>query len=287
MSLAPTASLPDVDRFVPAEEIVRQVRAEGGVVFRQFLDAEQVASINREIEPAMHAIHAGSISDVQLVRDFHGDQTKRLTNIMSMSPTFRSAVLDDDLYHELGEAMFREESGDWWLTSAQVIEIGPGNSAQPLHRDLGNFPPYVRMGPDGPEAIANLLIALNEFTDDNGATRVIPGSNRDADFRDRGDPARTVPAIMQPGDAIYFSGKLLHGGGANVTADRRRRALTVATQPCFLTPEEAYPFLVDIELVRTLPTRVQKLIGFRSVYPKNTPGLWQHNYEELALHLGL
>ena len=54
-----------------------------------------------------------------------------------------------------------------------------------------------------------------------------------------------------------------------------------------LTVEEAYPFLIDLELVKTLSPRVQKMLGFRSLYPKGSPGLWQNNYEEIANFLGL
>ncbi len=143
------------------------------------------------------------------------------------------------------------------------------------------------MGPAGPTVIINFLIALTDFREENGATRVIPASNRWPDYEDRGKPEDTMPVIMNAGDAFVSNGQVSHGGGANVTTDQWRRALTVPLQPAYLTVEEPYPFLVDIELVRPLSHRAQKILGFRSLYPKGSPGLWQNNYADIADYIGL
>ena len=284
---APTATLRRVPKDTPVTEIVGIVDADGGVIIEKFLTPEQVARFNEETQPALDALGAGSKHDDEFIADFHGDQTKRLTNLVTISKTFREEILEQDLIYDLGEAFFREESGDFWLTTGQIIDIGPGNKAQMLHRDLENNHFAVTMGKSGPMVMVNFLIALTDFTDENGATRIIPGSNTWDDYSDRGTPEQTIPAEMKAGDVIFFNGKVSHGGGANVTTDERRRGLTIPLQPSFLTPEEAYPLLVDLDLAKTLSPRVQKLLGFRSQYPKGSPGLWQNNYEEIADHLGL
>jgi hypothetical protein len=276
-----------VPKDTPVTEIVGIVDADGGVIIEKFLTPEQVARFNEETQPALDALGAGSKHDDEFIADFHGDQTKRLTNLVTISKTFREEILEQDLIYDLGEAFFREESGDFWLTTGQIIDIGPGNKAQMLHRDLENNHFAVTMGKSGPMVMVNFLIALTDFTDENGATRIIPGSNTWDDYSDRGTPEQTIPAEMKAGDVIFFNGKVSHGGGANVTTDERRRGLTIPLQPSFLTPEEAYPLLVDLDLAKTLSPRVQKLLGFRSQYPKGSPGLWQNNYEEIADHLGL
>lgn len=282
-----TATLRRVPKDTPVSEILEIVDADGGLIIEGFLSSDQVRRFNAEVQPALDALGAGSTHDDEFVADFHGTQTKRLTNLVTLSRTFREEILEQDLIHDLGEAIFREESGDFWLTTGQVIEIGPGNKAQILHRDLENNHFAVTMGKTGPMVMVNFLIAMTDFTEENGATRVIPGSNDWDDYGDRGTPEMTIPAEMRAGDVIFFNGKVSHGGGANVTDGELRRGLTIPLQPSFLTPEEAYPLLVDLELARTLSPRVQKLIGFRSQYPKGSPGLWQNNYEEIADHLGL
>ncbi len=269
------------------EEILEIVDADGGIIIKQFLTADQVRRVNDEIDGPLAALDAGSKHDDEFAAEFHGAQTKRLTNMITLSPTFRNEIIDHDLLHALGEAVYREESGDYWMTTAQVIDIGPGNKAQLLHRDLENNHFALTMGKTGPMVMVNFLIALTDFTEENGATRIIPKSNHWDDYTDRGTPEMTIPAEMKAGDVIFFNGKVSHGGGANVTESERRRGLTIPLQPAFLTPEEAYPFLLDLELVKTLSPRVQKLLGFRSLYPKGSPGLWQSNYEDIAGLLGL
>ncbi len=264
------------------EDILKIVDADGGVIIEQFLTPDQVRRVNAEVDPALAELDAGSKHDDEFAAEFHGAQTKRLTNMITLSETFRNEIIDHDLLHALGEAVYREESGDFWMTTAQVIEIGPGNKAQLLHRDLENNHFAITMGKTGPMVMVNFLIALTDFTAENGATRVIPGSNQWDDYDDRGTPEQTIPAEMKAGDVIFFNGKVSHGGGANVTESERRRGLTIPLQPAFLTPEEAYPFLLDLDLVKTLSPRVQKLLGFRSLYPKGSPGLWQSNYEDIA-----
>lgn len=275
-----------VPRSAGAENILAVVRADGGVIIEDYLTPDQVARFNAEIEPAIQKTKAGSTHTDEVIADFHGNQTKRITNLVTLSPTFRNEILDDDLAHEIAEAVFRKDSGDYWMNTAQVIEIGPGNKSQFLHRDLGNNPPYVTMGPTGPEAMINFLIGCTDFTDENGATRVIPGSHAWPDFTDDGNAEMTIPAEMKAGDAILISGKTVHGGGAN-RSQAARRGVAFTFQPSFLTPEEAYPFFVDVELVKTMTKRAQKMIGFRSQFPCSGAGLWQKDYNEIGTFLGL
>ncbi|MFE9741339.1 phytanoyl-CoA dioxygenase family protein [Streptomyces sp. NPDC006477] len=271
----------------PTEEILKVVTRDGGVIIKGFLTQEQIDRFNAEIEQPLRALAPGSTHEDEIVAAFHGSNTKRLTNLVTHSATFRSEVIDHPLVHEISDLVFLQESGTYWMTTAQVIEIGPGNKAQMLHRDLENWFPFIGMGPGGPEVTINFLVALTDFTEENGATRVIPGSNHWSDFEDRGTPEQTIPAVMNAGDVLLFSGKTAHGGGANRTGDEYRRGLAFAFNAGFLTGEEAYPFLVDRELAKTLSPRVQRVLGFRSQYPTGSPGLWQVDYSDLSDYLGL
>ncbi|MFK3789171.1 MULTISPECIES: phytanoyl-CoA dioxygenase family protein [Pseudomonas] len=280
-------SLPVASRSTSAQEIVSLSDQAGAVIIRNFMTAEQVVRINDELEAPLAALDAGSKHEHELIAEFHGQQTKRLTNLITYSKTFRKEILDDDLFHEMGRVLFEQECGDWWLTTAQLIEIGPGNKAQMLHRDMAQYYPFVAMNKNAPRAITNLMLALTDFTEENGATRVIPGSQNWDNFEDVGSPEMTIPVELKAGDAVLFGGKVVHGGGANLTTDQYRRGLTIPLQASILTPEEAYPLIVPLEVVRTLSPRVQKIIGFRSQYPNGSPGLWQHNYTDLAEYLKL
>lgn len=164
------------------------------------------------------------------------------------------------------------------MNSTQLIDIAPGSAAQPLHRDQWQFPVFTLVGPDAPEASCNFIVALSEFTAENGATRVIPGSHKWKDMSDNGTEGDTIAAEMQPGDACFISGKVVHGGGANVTKGQTRRGLAMVFQASYLTPEEAYPFNVDKEVARGMTVRGQRMIGFRSQFLKDSPGVWKREY---------
>lgn len=286
-SIEEKAEIPRVTReSATASGVIQHIHNNGGVIIANFLSSDQVRRFNRELQPAIDKIEAGSKHESQRIKDFHGKQTKRVTNLVTHSETFRHEILDDDLAHEILEGIFVPESGTYWMTTAQVIEIGPGNAPQRLHRDLGNMPPYYDMGPAGPEGLINFLVALSDFTDENGATRMIPQSHKWSNFHDLGSPEMSIPVEMKAGDAFVFSAKVVHGGGGNRT-DTYRRGMAFAFQPGFLTPEEAYPFMVDLNLAKTLSRRAQQMLGFRSQYPKGSPGVWQSDYHEIADVLGL
>ncbi|CAI7661156.1 unnamed protein product [Penicillium pancosmium] len=224
---------------------------------------DKLQDLNNEIDASVAESNFGSTHSDELISKFHGAKTKRVTNLVTISQTFRDTLLDNNFVHVIAEQAFQEEAQSYWMSTAQVIEISPGNEAQPLHRDLENTHPFIAMGPTGPEASLNFLIALSDFTEENGATRVIPGSNHWSDFNDRGKPEMTIPAEMKAGDVLLISGKVVHGGGANKSLDFKRRGLAFTFQPGYLTPEEAFPFLIQMELVKKLSTRAQKMIGFR------------------------
>lgn len=268
-------------------DILSVIRADGGVIIQNFLSQDQLQRFNIEIDHEIAQLNAGSAHTDEFISKFHGINTKRLTNLVTLSQTFREELLDSDSVHAIAEQVFLEESKSYWMTTAQVIEIGPGNAAQPLHRDLENDYPFIAMGPAGPEVSLNFLIALSDFSEENGATRVIPGSNHWPDFNDRGTPEMTIPAEMSAGDVLLISGKVVHGGGANQTPNTSRPGVAFTLQPGYLTPEEAYPFLIKMDLVKKLSPRAQKIIGFRSQYPKGSPGLWQIDYKEIGDYLGL
>ena len=103
------------------------------------------------------------------------------------------------------------------MTTAQVIEIGPGNAAQMLHRDLENWFPFIAMGPAGPEVTVNFLIALTDFTEENGATRVIP-----ACFR-RWAPQISAGTITAGSSAISSSAALMRYARPCLPENPRRR----------------------------------------------------------------
>jgi ectoine hydroxylase-related dioxygenase (phytanoyl-CoA dioxygenase family) len=105
------------------------------------------------------------------------------------------------------------------------------------------------------------LFAMTEFTDANGATRVIPGSHRWED-RLQPDPAVTVGAAMAKGSVFIYVGSVYHGGGANRT-DTRRLGINVGYSVGWLRQEENQYLACPPEVARTLPEDLLKLMGYQ------------------------
>lgn len=280
-------TVPRVRPSVGAAKIHELMLEYGGVIIEGLLSPAEVKQLNSDIDAPFEALQHGSLSDVDALKDFHGEQTKRLTNLVTYSNVFREDILNKDLLHEILGVVYAEDNGSYWMSAAQAIEIHSGNKAQRLHRDQNQFRVFNLLGRDGPEAVVNFLIALTPFTEINGATRVIPKSNKWADFSDVGSPEDTIPALMNPGDALLITGKTVHSGGANRTQDEKRRGLALTFSASYLTPEEAYPFQISLDIAKAMTKRAQRLIGFRSQYPAHSGGLWQCDYAELADFLKL
>ncbi|KAJ9158135.1 Verruculogen synthase [Coniochaeta hoffmannii] len=264
-----------------SDAVLRAVREDGGVIIKGLFTKDQVRRLNEEVQPAMDKLDTGSKNPEEWVQEFHGDNTKRLKGMVAVSKTFRHEFLECDLIHEVCEEIYLKDAGGYWMNSAELIDIGPGSKAQPLHRDQWQFPIFTLCGSDAPEASCNFLIALTGFTDENGATRIIPGSHKWDDFSQNGTPEDTIAAEMEAGDACFITGKVVHGGGANKTKDFTRRGLAMVFQCSYLTPEEANPFIVPKDIATTLSPRGQRMIGFRSQFLKNSPGVWKTNYGEV------
>nr|AIT39681.1 dioxygenase [Aspergillus niger] len=278
-------ALREVTVTTPLDEVFDAWHEDGAIIIKGILSTEQVNQLESELDPLLNKVPEGSRSSDYRMQAFHGRKTKRAGDITNNSKVFRDYLLDNDFLHAVCKRTFSEggQAGDYWLGTAATIHVGPHQEPQTLHRDLGSYPPYKKLGPEGTEAQINFLIATTDFTEANGATCVIPGSNKWA-FSERGSPEQTIPAEMQAGDCLLISGKVVHGTGRNTT-DRVRGCLAMTVCASFLTPEEAHPFIVSMETARGLSRRAQQFLGFRSQWPRGSPGLWTKDYSELALHL--
>lgn len=285
----PSNTIQRVKASEGAAKIIKAAQDDGGVIIEGFVSQEKIARLNAELDPYLAAMDTGCPEDDanEIVKAFHGIKSKRLTNLTTRSRVWREEVFDYDLVHEVNELFFGPESGGYWQSTAQVIELGPGAPRQMLHRDGGNMPHFWKMGTDGLEVVNNFLVALTDTTVENGATLCVPGSHKWSMFDHAdGDYSLTVPATLKAGDALFISGKMLHAGGENKT-DKARRVISWNWCPCYVIPEEAHCMLVPLDIVKTLSERSQRSLGFRSQRPKGAAGLWMSDMNELGKELGL
>lgn len=226
----------------------------------------------------------------------YGTNTKRLGNLVKHSPTFRNEILNSDILHALSKEAMRE-TGDYWLNTAEMIEIGPGTQAQTLHADGGGWWPFWTMrGRWKPEFQINFLIATTRTTRANGATGVVRESHRmeyaedvtEENFEGWDFPDDRVEVVeLEAGDCLVLGSGVVHRGGANVTSDEFRRVLSVMVLNSAFTPEYAHASTVDQEIARRLPERVKKVLGFRGQKMVLGPDVWQDYNEEGGKRMGV
>lgn len=204
-----TKSRMEVPRISATEPAVlaQALDAAGCCVVEGFVSEATTEAVREELQPFTLAAAMGS-------SDFEGRKTRRTGAIIRRSATYRSFARHP-LILASGEHVLGNFSS-WGLSSTELIEILPGQPSQPIHRDQWKFDfadlPW--------EVEVNCMVALTDFTEENGATRVIPGSHRYANDL-RPDVSETVAAEMSVGSALFYLGSTYHGGGANVSNNER------------------------------------------------------------------
>jgi hypothetical protein len=231
------------------EELAAIVGRDGAVVVEGVVDTDLLDRIEEELQPYLEATPTGP-------DDFSGSRTRRTGSLIARSVACRELVM-----HPLAlgtAATFLGHATNYQLHLTQAIAIGPGETAQPVHRDQWAFDffPF----PQGYEVQCNFIWALTDFTEENGATRLVVGSNLGEDRMSFG-PDESEPAEMPRGSVLCYSGSVYHGGGAN-RSEHTRIGLNITYNVAWLRQEENQYLSVPREVAATLPTELLRLMGY-------------------------
>lgn len=278
-----SAALQRVPASAPLERLLDAYHEDGGLIVEGLFARDVIDALRGDIQRAARDFAPGAATQGlgEAGKAFVGSNTIRFSSLGRVSPAF-FALLDNPVYAAIADAVLLPICGSYWVNTGQAMLIGPDSPAQGLHRDCENWPQLcAALWPDCPDVTVSAMIALDEVTEELGATRVIPGSHRWADISDRGSLEMTVPAEMAPGDALVYSGKVVHGGGANRTTDRWRLAVHLSFLVGWLTPEESSPIDYTDQDLAGQSARVQRLLGHRSYspLPHRGGGLWLRNVD--------
>jgi ectoine hydroxylase-related dioxygenase (phytanoyl-CoA dioxygenase family) len=238
-------TIPRLPATATADQVLDGLEEHGLAVVERFLDRDDVARKKLDLERVLASLPTGRNS-------FEGFATRRIYALFAKTRRF-DANATDPLLLSVVERLL----GPGFLLSAPTgISIGPGEAAQRLHRDDSVYPvprPHA-------ELVVNTMWALDDFTTENGATVVVPGSHRWPPER-RALDSEAAKATMPAGSVLFYLGSLLHAGGANHSAAPR---LGVILEYCagWLRPQENHVLGVPKAIVRELPDRLRELLGY-------------------------
>ena len=241
---------PDADELTAGElaAVSDRLERDGYVVIPGRLDDGHLAAARAELGELLAAADWGD-------GGFDGVRTRRVWAPLAVSRCLDRAALDP-----LTLAAVQQLLGPGaQFGNTCAIEVHPGQQAQVLHCDQNLYPL-----PRDRDVMLTAIWALDDFTVENGATRLVPGSHRGPPRKPH--PAETIPAEMPAGSVLLFAGRLYHGAGAN-HSDRPRLGVAIEYIQPWLRPCEAHTLSADPAQVRLLPQRLQELLGFNQPSP--------------------
>lgn len=233
----------------PVEHISAYVREFGYAIVDDLVDGVTLDRLADEARPFIERSATGR--DV-----YDGQHTRRTGALIARCPTARELVMDPVVVGTI--SAFLDHATAVQLHLTQIISIEPGETQQKLHRDQMAFDFY----PFPPEyhVQCNTMWALTDFTAENGATHIRPGSSGLDDSE-----AETIPAVqaeMRRGSVLFYDGKVLHGGGAN-TSDGVRQGVNITYAVGWVRQEENQFVACPPDIARTLDDDLLKMMGYQ------------------------
>lgn len=246
-----TSTVSVLDRSAGFDTIVGVLRQDGAVIVDRLVEPAVMDRVHGELSAHLDSTPFGE-------EDFAGRKTRRTGSLIARSPSFRDLAVHPTVLGTL-DRILGDHTSAYQLHLTQVIDLAPGQGGQPVHRDQWAFDffPF----PSGFEVECHTMWAMTDFTDANGATRVIPGSNH-WDDKLRPSIEDTVPAEMSKGSVLLYVGSVYHGGGANLT-EAHRLGINVGYTLGWLRQEENQYLACPVDIARTLPPDLARLMGYQ------------------------
>lgn len=253
-----------------ATELVDVLKQDGAVILKNLVKPELIDTVLSELRK--HFDKLGRYDE----DNFNGFKTLRVSGILAISKT-SAELVEHPKVLEVVNAILLKNCLNYRIGSLTGIEILPGETDQPLHTDVGIYPIKI----PNMELQMSVMWALNDFTKENGATRVVRGSHLghinkkgsveyikrkkndypNPDYEKHAD--KTVQAIMPKGSVLFYLGSTLHGGGAN-KSNTSRTGLVNTYALGWLRQEENQYLNIPREIALQHSKTIQKLMGYQT-----------------------
>ena len=259
--------LPHFSRDDDIESVAVALQSRGAVVIDELLPDDIVADLSADLRPEFD--REGHLYQ----NAFNGHQTLRVGGVTKYSSHFPTLLLHPSVL-AIADVILKPHCEVYQVGSTTAIEILPGEDAQVLHADDACYPSHLLPF----EAQISALWALDDFTIENGATRVVPreaGIENPEDAREE----HVVQAVMSKGSVVIYLGSTIHGGGAN-RSDAPRKAVVNTYCLGWLRQEENQYLTLTKEEVAAQSDEMRRMLGFQAhgpylgVWPEDPDGLW-------------
>ena len=259
--------LPHFSRDDEIEIVAAALQSRGAVVIDELLSDNIVAGLSADLRPEFD--REGHLYQ----NAFNGTQTLRVGGVTKYSSHFPTLLLHPSVL-AIADVILKPHCEVYQVGSTTAIEILPGEDAQVLHADDACYPSHLLPF----EAQISALWALDDFTIENGATRVVPremGIENPEDAREE----HVVQAVMPKGSVVIYLGSTIHGGGAN-RSDAPRKAVVNTYCLGWLRQEENQYLTLTKDEVAAQSDEMRRMLGFQAhgsylgVWPEDPDGLW-------------
>jgi len=232
--------------------------------------ADVAAATLRDGAAIVEALVAGSLVDTiaaelrdnldafgyRSKRDFSGHNTNRCHHVIQESPSSVD-LISHDMVMGVADEILLPHCESYQINSITAIEVCESQNVQNLHRDDCVFPLQL----PGLETLVACMWSLTDFSDENGATHVVPGSHRHIAMDATIDLSRREQATMPKGSALFYLGSTLHGAGANLSKESRL-GLINGYSLGWLRQEANQYLNVPMDIARNLDDRMRCLLGY-------------------------
>lgn len=259
--------MPDITRLEPDAPIAETLMAQGAVIVENVMPTGLIDAVLHDLRGPFDE------QGLKFTNEFNGFKTRRLGGVLALSRT-AADILAHPLVLGVADQVLKPHCETYRIGSSTAIEIMPGEGNQVLHRDDDFYPLRV----PGVEWQISAMVALTDFTLENGATRVVPGSHDMREIETITDD-EVAQAVMPRGSVLFYLGRAVHAGGKNNTEIPRTGLITTYSLG-WLRQEENIYLTVPREIADSYPDHIRRLMGYQShgrylgVYPGDPDGNW-------------
>jgi ectoine hydroxylase-related dioxygenase (phytanoyl-CoA dioxygenase family) len=235
----------------PIAEHLDRIATQGYSIIEGAIDLDLIDALNDDLLRLEHELGIKPARN-----DFEGSSTVRIYNLLVHGSLYEQIPVHPNVLPIVERVL----DPGCLISSLSSISIDPGETPQPIHADDQLIP----LGKPHVPTVCNTMWALTDFTEENGATRVIPGTHLADSNPDYFGTYDSIPAEMTKGSVLVWHGSLWHGGGANRSNGRR---VGIAMNYCagYIRQQENQQLGIPREIARGFSPRLRELVGY-SVY---------------------